>query len=165
MQPFTNIITTCLSPLVIASCYPAALLQQHVKLIELCHQSAAFCKVQWTTAWPHTLLPFRELTYLATLFRNFCRKVIGEILDFVQQECAGPEGGVPVFVVHNGKNFDFKFLDQACKRCAFELPGQWQWLDSLILAKACVKDPDEPDRKVSVKQAGHVSCHADQCLN
>ncbi|KAL3158650.1 hypothetical protein ABBQ32_011393 [Trebouxia sp. C0010 RCD-2024] len=67
--------------------------------------------------------------------------VLSRFLEFVQQECSGPEGGIPVLVAHNGKAFDYKFLSQECNRWNVPLPGDWQWLDSLLLAKECVLDP------------------------
>lgn len=69
-----------------------------------------------------------------------CREVLSSFLEFVRQECSGPEGGIPVLVAHNGKNFDFKFLNQECKRWTVQLPGDWLWLDSFLLAKECVRD-------------------------
>lgn len=72
---------------------------------------------------------------------SLCRVVLSRFLEFVQQECSGPEGGIPVLVAHNGKAFDYKFLSQECNRWNVPLPGDWQWLDSLLLAKECVRDP------------------------
>ena len=75
---------------------------------------------------------------------------MSEFLEFVRHECSGPEGGIPVLVAHNGKTFDYKFLEQECKRWNFEVPRNWHWMDSLVLAKFCVKD--EPNRRVSRAQ-------------
>lgn len=66
---------------------------------------------------------------------------MGQMLEFVRQECSGPEGGIPVLIAHNGKNFDYKFLDQECKNWNFQLPKDWQWMDSLLLARDCAKGP------------------------
>ncbi|KAL0044700.1 hypothetical protein WJX82_006055 [Trebouxia sp. C0006] len=68
-------------------------------------------------------------------------RVMGQMLEFVRQECSGPEGGIPVLIAHNGKNFDYKFLDQECKNWNFQLPKDWQWMDSLLLARDCAKGP------------------------
>ncbi|KAL0024844.1 hypothetical protein WJX79_004631 [Trebouxia sp. C0005] len=70
-------------------------------------------------------------------------RVMSQMLEFVRQECSGPEGGTPVLIAHNGKTFDYKFLDQECKRWNFQLPRDWQWMDSLLLAKDCVKSTPE----------------------
>ncbi|DBB02038.1 TPA: hypothetical protein ACH3X1_000615 [Trebouxia sp. C0004] len=70
-------------------------------------------------------------------------RVMGQMLEFVRQECSGPEGGIPVLIAHNGKIFDYKFLDQECKRWNFQLPRDWQWMDSLLLARDCVKSTPE----------------------
>lgn len=74
-------------------------------------------------------------------------RVMSQMLDFVRQECSGPEGGIPVLIAHNGKTFDYKFLDQECKRWNFQLPKDWQWMDSFLLAKDCVKST--PEEKAS----------------
>lgn len=70
-------------------------------------------------------------------------RVMSQMLEFVREECSGPEGGIPVLIAHNGKTFDYKFLDQECKRWNFQLPRDWQWMDSLLLAKDCVKNTPE----------------------
>lgn len=72
---------------------------------------------------------------------------MGQMLESVRQECNRPEGGIPVLIAHNGKGFDYKFLDQQCKQWNFQLPKDWQWMDSLLLARDCVEDP--PGGKLS----------------
>lgn len=61
------------------------------------------------------------------------------------QECAGPEGGVPVLIAHNGKSFDFKFVCMELQRYDMQLPGDWCYLDTLTLAKQVLRDI--PSRK------------------
>ncbi len=75
-----------------------------------------------------------------------CRRVMSQMLEFVRQECSGPEGGIPVLIAHNGKTFDYKFLDKECKRWNFQLPQGWQWMDSWLLAKDCVVKSTEEDK-------------------
>ena len=76
-----------------------------------------------------------------------CRVVLSRFLEFVQQECREPEGGIPVLIAHNGKNFDNRFLSQECNRWNVPIPDDWQWMDSYLLAKECVRD--EPGETVS----------------
>ena len=55
-----------------------------------------------------------------------------------------------MLIAHNGKQFDYPFLDQECKRWNFEIPRDWQWMDSVLLARQCIKDI--PGQKVSRTQ-------------
>ena len=83
--------------------------------------------------------------------------VLSRFLEFVQQECGGAEGGIPVLIAHNGKRFDTRFLIQECNRWQVAIPSDWQWLDSLLLARECVKD--SPGETVLRGLVG--SCHFD----
>ncbi len=73
---------------------------------------------------------------------------MSQMLDFIRQECSGPEGGTPVLIAHNGKTFDYKFLDKECKRWNFQLPKDWQWMDSWLLAKDCVAPGEKTSRSL-----------------
>ena len=69
------------------------------------------------------------------------------------QECSGPEGGIPVLVAHNGKQFDFRFVDMELMRWNLKLPSDWCYLDSFILSKQVLKEePGEP--KIGRSQVG-----------
>ncbi|CAA7024745.1 unnamed protein product [Microthlaspi erraticum] len=48
-------------------------------------------------------------------------------------------GGYVIIVAHNGKTFDFQFLINEFNRCAFEIPDNWLFFDSLPLARDCMK--------------------------
>ncbi len=84
------------------------------------------------------------------------------VLEFVRRECSGLEGGIPVLIAHNGKTFDYKFLDQQCKQWNFQLPREWQWMDTLLLAKDCVKDT--PTEKALRSQVGTLKASNRQVM-
>ena len=104
---------------------------------------------------PATRFPLPQLHSLSAGWPSFtashvypvCRVVLSRFLEFIQQECSGPEGGIPVLVAHNGKSFDNRFLSQECNRWRVPIPGDWQWMDSYLLAKECVRD--QPNETVS----------------
>lgn len=48
-------------------------------------------------------------------------------------------GGYVMFVAHNGKTFDFRFLINEFNRCSYEIPHNWLLLDSLPLARENMK--------------------------
>ena len=62
-----------------------------------------------------------------------CRQVALEFALFVQRCCIG--GKVPVLVAHNGVGFDFPFLVLEFRRTGLELPLDWQYLDTVLLAR------------------------------
>lgn len=44
-------------------------------------------------------------------------------------------GETPVLVAHNGNVFDNRMLTAEFKRAGLSVPANWQWLDTLPLAK------------------------------
>ncbi|KAI3676657.1 hypothetical protein L1987_86269 [Smallanthus sonchifolius] len=48
-------------------------------------------------------------------------------------------GGQVLLVSHNCKSFDFPFLVNEFRRCSYEIPSDWHFLDSMSLARAVKK--------------------------
>jgi len=51
------------------------------------------------------------------------------------------DGKPVVFIAHNGRTFDVPFFIREFKRCSFEIPSDWLFVDTLPLARKLVK-PD-----------------------
>lgn len=48
--------------------------------------------------------------------------------------------GRPVFLVaHNARNFDLPFLENEFRRCSYEIPEDWRFIDSCLLAREAMK--------------------------
>ena len=67
-----------------------------------------------------------------------CREVASQLQQFVKKCCKAHE--VPVLVAHNGNRFDNRMLTAEFKRCGNTIPVNWQWLDTLPLARSLLKD-------------------------
>lgn len=65
------------------------------------------------------------------------REVLQRMIHFV--EGCRVQGKTPVLVAHNGKRFDFKILIEEAARSSISLPSDWLCLDTLVLARACMK--------------------------
>ncbi|GAB2287290.1 hypothetical protein Dimus_021670 [Dionaea muscipula] len=50
-----------------------------------------------------------------------------------------PQGYV-VLIAHNGRTFDVPFLTREFRRCAYEIPPDWLFLDTLPLAREAMKN-------------------------
>ncbi|KAI3742912.1 hypothetical protein L1987_60611 [Smallanthus sonchifolius] len=48
-------------------------------------------------------------------------------------------GGQVLFISHNCKSFDFPFLINEFRRCFYEIPSDWHFLDAMSLARAVKK--------------------------
>ncbi|VVB15220.1 unnamed protein product [Arabis nemorensis] len=62
-------------------------------------------------------------------------------------------GGYVMFVAHNGKTFDFRFLINEFNRCSYEIPHNWLLLDSLPLARESMKSVESTVKPKSTLQA------------
>ncbi|KAM7273137.1 hypothetical protein ACFE04_027801 [Oxalis oulophora] len=48
-------------------------------------------------------------------------------------------GGHILWVAHNGKVFDYPFLVNEFKRCSYEIPDNWRFLDTLAMGREVMK--------------------------
>ena len=64
----------------------------------------------------------------------FCRmeEPIPIIIQYV--ESRQTTGGSALFVAHNGRRFDFRFLLREFIRCSMQIPHDWLFVDTLRLA-------------------------------
>ncbi|GAB2277396.1 hypothetical protein Dimus_012101 [Dionaea muscipula] len=49
-------------------------------------------------------------------------------------------GGLLVFIAHNGRIFDVPFLHWEFRRCSYEIPSNWLFLDTVPLAREAIKN-------------------------
>lgn len=59
----------------------------------------------------------------------------GRLEHWIDEQCAG---STPVFVAHNGRTFDFRFLNKEYAKAGLRLPAHWRYLDSLVCARSII---------------------------
>ncbi|GKU85387.1 hypothetical protein SLEP1_g66 [Rubroshorea leprosula] len=60
-------------------------------------------------------------------------------------------GGIALFVAHNGRTFDIPFLCKEFSRCSMNIPSDWQFLDTLPLARKFMEANGLPSQKCSLQ--------------
>lgn len=80
----------------------------------------------------------RNQTYCRALLR---REVVQQFMDFVDSHCSS-EDIVPVLIAHNGKSFDIPFLALEFAREGFQIPPNWHFLDTLLVARRVINKED-----------------------
>lgn len=78
-------------------------------------------------------------SYLYLLLLNRMQDLIPIMLKFVESRKL--DGKPVVFIAHNGRKFDVPFFIREFRRCSFEIPSDWLFVDTLPLARKLVK-PD-----------------------
>lgn len=65
------------------------------------------------------------------------KDLIPILIDYV--ESRQKPGGQTLFIAHNGKAFDVPFLISEFNRCSFEIPPDWEFADTMTLAREIMK--------------------------
>ncbi|XP_021742634.1 exonuclease DPD1, chloroplastic/mitochondrial-like [Chenopodium quinoa] len=72
-------------------------------------------------------------------------ELIPILLKYVQSR--QKPGGYVVLVAHNARNFDVPFLVAEFRRCGFEIPSNWYFVDTLPLSKEAMKSAGKTGSK------------------
>ena len=68
-------------------------------------------------------------------------------MNFVDSHCTS-EDSVPVLIAHNGKSFDIPFLALEFAREGFQIPANWHFLDTLLVARRAISKDDIPSLRL-----------------
>lgn len=65
-------------------------------------------------------------------------------------------GGHAVFITHNGRSFDIPFLIAEFRRCSYDIPPDWLFLDTLPLAREAMKNGNgsKPPSRINLPALG-----------
>lgn len=77
------------------------------------------------------------------------KELIPILLDYVKSR--QKPGGQVLFIAHNAKGFDVPFLINEFKRCSFDIPPDWVFVDSISLAREIIKDVGSKRAKRSLQ--------------
>lgn len=76
-----------------------------------------------------------------------CREAVQRFIDFINNHCPS-EDIVPVLIAHNGKTFDIPFLAMEFARGGMQIPANWYFMDTLLVARRVINKDDIPSLKL-----------------